>query len=257
MEIIDWFEDEDAYNIAMEYHPLGDLDNFFSEPLPESYTKTIIWQILRGLRYLHYKDITHRDIKPSNILVVEAPSEAAGTKELRVKIADFGISKRAGPSYQGTRQKSQLGTPGYTAPEIALGDGMATYSNACDIWSLGCLQLWLLARISKDHRELNRSGIIDQLRAEFGTSEDGIEFLSSLLAYYAEDRPTAVRALESPWLKDVGLIPGIPNSELVNCSSPSFRLDPTSQASPPDAPLVNFLSSIQCWSIHFPDLRTC
>lgn len=63
-------------------------------------------QILKGILYLHTYDppILHRDIKPENILV---------TKDDKVKLADFGVSRWATSIIQ-----SQVGTPLYVAPEI-------------------------------------------------------------------------------------------------------------------------------------------
>jgi serine/threonine protein kinase len=46
--------------------------------------KSIIYQILNGLKLLHSKRIIHRDIKPSNILI---------DKDGVIKIADFGLSR--------------------------------------------------------------------------------------------------------------------------------------------------------------------
>lgn len=61
----------------------------------------------------------------------------ASTSPIHVKLADFGASKSTM-----TKLKTQCGTPGYQAPEL-LGllpkKGRNLYTNAVDIWALGCL----------------------------------------------------------------------------------------------------------------------
>jgi len=50
--------------------------------------------------------IAHRDLKLDNLLL---------TKDKRIKIVDFGISKKLGPN---GKCKEIAGTPLYTAPEV-------------------------------------------------------------------------------------------------------------------------------------------
>lgn len=40
-----------------------------SQPLTSDHVKVFLYQILRGLKYLHSAKIMHRDIKPGNLLV--------------------------------------------------------------------------------------------------------------------------------------------------------------------------------------------
>ncbi len=49
--------------------------------------KSILWQILQGIAYLHENWVMHRDVKPANILIMGTESEEAG----RVKIGKWKI----------------------------------------------------------------------------------------------------------------------------------------------------------------------
>ena len=52
--------------------------------LSELHIKTIIYNLLCGLKYMHSAKVIHRDIKPDNILINE---------DCTVKICDFGLSR--------------------------------------------------------------------------------------------------------------------------------------------------------------------
>lgn len=47
--------------------------------------RTLIYQLLKGLEYLHQLNIVHRDIKPENLLV---------SKDNKLKICDFGFARQ-------------------------------------------------------------------------------------------------------------------------------------------------------------------
>jgi serine/threonine protein kinase len=48
-----------------------DLDRLIAsaQPLSDEHVKYIVYQLIRGCKYLHSANIVHRDLKPSNILV--------------------------------------------------------------------------------------------------------------------------------------------------------------------------------------------
>lgn len=48
----------------MEYLPLGDLQSYLNNPLPDSEARTITEQTLQGIEFMHRSKIAHRDLKP-------------------------------------------------------------------------------------------------------------------------------------------------------------------------------------------------
>jgi eukaryotic-like serine/threonine-protein kinase len=101
-------------------------------PLGASRVLDTIAQVAAALAAAHAAGLVHRDIKPANLLL--APD---GT----VKITDFGIAHAAG-SAPLTQTGTLPGTPGYLAPERAMG-GPA--SPASDLYSLGVVAWECLA----------------------------------------------------------------------------------------------------------------
>jgi len=101
-------------------------------PLDDSRTMDIVAQAAAGLQAAHTAGMIHRDIKPGNLLL--APG---GT----VKITDFGIAHTIG-SAPLTATGELIGTPGYLAPERAMGERATP---ASDLYSLGMLAYECLA----------------------------------------------------------------------------------------------------------------
>ena len=133
-----WYESPNDIYLAMEYFPLGDLERYMDRQISELHIKSIIRQLLEGLRIMHQNEFTHRDLKPKNIFVVMDSSF------FWVKIGDFGIIKRV--PHDGTSLKTETGTLGYVAPEV-LGyhdQESSKYTNAVDLWALGCIYHRLL-----------------------------------------------------------------------------------------------------------------
>ena len=82
-------------------------------------------QLVAALVAIHRLGIVHRDIKPSNVLV---------TAEGRVVVLDFGLAAEL--TSDATPVGSLAGTPGYMAPEQALGQ---TPTPASDWYSVGVM----------------------------------------------------------------------------------------------------------------------
>lgn len=104
---------------VLEYADCGSLA--VHEGLPLSAIRTIFYQVLQSLEYLHGRKMVHQDIKPSNILLCS---------DGRVLLSDFGV----GHSFQSTDMV--VGSPAFQAPEL-LGDENTDDPTKEDIWSLG------------------------------------------------------------------------------------------------------------------------
>lgn len=53
--------------------------------LTEEHAKLFMYQLLRGLKYIHSANVLHRDLKPANIFI--------STEDLVLKIGDFGLAR--------------------------------------------------------------------------------------------------------------------------------------------------------------------
>ena len=91
--------------------------------------KSLTYQLLNGLLYLHEAHIIHRDLKPANILI-----NSSGT----VKIGDLGLARITyqplQPLFAGDKV---VVTIWYRAPELLM--GARHYHWAVDTWAVGCV----------------------------------------------------------------------------------------------------------------------
>ena len=91
--------------------------------------KSLTFQLLNGLLYLHACHIIHRDLKPANILI---------TSNGVVKIGDLGLARLTyaplQPLFTGDKV---VVTIWYRAPELLL--GAKHYNKAVDLWAVGCV----------------------------------------------------------------------------------------------------------------------
>ncbi len=99
----------------------------------------IAHQVASALFAAHQAEIVHRDLKPANIFLTETVGE--GT---RVKLLDFGISKRMGVGRSLTGEFDVLGTPDYMAPEQALGKA-ASVDHRGDQYALAVIAFEMLS----------------------------------------------------------------------------------------------------------------
>ncbi|KAF9137245.1 hypothetical protein BGX30_010427 [Mortierella sp. GBA39] len=207
--------------------------------LEETTTRSMVFQILRGLQHMHAKGIMHRDMKPENLLV-------SGDC---VKIADFGLARelKSRPPYT-----TYVSTRWYRAPEVLLKS--SAYTCAVDLWAAGTIAAELISLKplfpgSSDVDQINRIGNAlgsptqvaheeqatgttitigsggewkegVQLATKMGvsfpqvhtrslqdvlqpTSKASIDLIGGLLKYDPKSRTTAYQTLLCPWFEDI------------------------------------------------------
>eukprot|EP00466_Bigelowiella_natans_P018986 jgi/Bigna1/42462/e_gw1.64.12.1 len=101
--------------------------------LTDDHIQYFIYQILRGLKYIHSANVIHRDLKPSNILL-------NGNCDL--KICDFGLAR--GVDDSDFKLTEYVVTRWYRAPEVMC--SCQEYDKKIDVWSVGCIMAELHAR---------------------------------------------------------------------------------------------------------------
>lgn len=121
-------EDDGVFYFAMEYVEGETMKGVLKREgaLDPKKAARIIQQIADGLQFAWDKQkLTHRDIKPDNIMIT-----ASG----QAKLADLGLSRRAGEHSEEDDSDEVMGTPQYISPEQLTGAPVDTRS---DIYSLG------------------------------------------------------------------------------------------------------------------------
>nr|XP_018902011.1 PREDICTED: mitogen-activated protein kinase 14B-like isoform X2 [Bemisia tabaci] len=120
----------DFNQVYLVTHLMGaDLNNIIrTQKLSDDHVQFLVYQILRGLKYIHSAGIIHRDLKPSNIAVNE---------DCELKILDFGLARPTENEMTG-----YVATRWYRAPEIML--NWMHYNQTVDIWSVGCIMAELI-----------------------------------------------------------------------------------------------------------------
>ncbi|KAK3134758.1 hypothetical protein QOZ80_5BG0410370 [Eleusine coracana subsp. coracana] len=216
-----------------------------NDDLTPEHHQFFLYQLLRGMKYIHAANVFHRDLKPKNILA---------NADCRLKICDFGLAR---VSFCDTPSAifwtDYVATRWYRAPELC-GSFFAKYTPAIDIWSVGCIFAELLTgkplfpgknvvhqldlmtdllgtpsaeSISKIRNEKARrylSNMRKKPAVPFTKKFPGVEpmalhLLKRLLSFDPKERPSAAEALTDPYFN------GLANNEREPIAQPISKLE--------------------------------
>ncbi|MCA9079126.1 MAG: serine/threonine protein kinase [Planctomycetaceae bacterium] len=120
---------------SMQYIPGTTLAQRIAQgPLPSREAAQLLIPVCRAIDYANQQGLLHRDLKPSNILLDEHGHPF---------VTDFGLAKQVRTQdsvapHSLTHSGAIVGTPGYMAPEQAIGE-RGQLSPATDVYSLGAV----------------------------------------------------------------------------------------------------------------------
>ena len=200
--------------IIMEYASFGNLKEFRKNILKRNYLSEQLlcflgFQILNGIRYLHYCKITHFDLKPQNIIIDEY---------LNIKIIDFSVSV----DYSAIKSSIKLpyrGTNFYIPPEVIQSKIINVKDlNKIDLYSFGVI-LYNMAFLSYPY-DLNPNDYdnndkiyekIQNNELKFKNedkcySDYFIDFLKKLLEKDINKRINIKDALNHYWIKGANIL---------------------------------------------------
>ena len=190
----------------------------------DDHAKYFVYQVLRGLKYLHTAKIMHRDLKPANLLV---------NINCDLKVCDYGLSRPFDEADDGAVFTDYVVTRWYRAPELLLMN--KRYTTAVDIWSVGCIfaemimrrplfqgkdylaQLklicGLLGKPAEDElKHLQNEDAVkymhrlpdqpakDLLQVLPGASPEAVDFISQMLQFDPARRPSADALMAHPYM---------------------------------------------------------
>lgn len=162
----------------------------------EAYAAKTVAEMLSAVAFLHSRSICHRDLKLEN-WVLESGKDVWSP----LKLIDFGLSCHFSP---GSRLTRVVGSSYYVAPEVL----KKSYTEACDLWSLGVIVYMLLSGAPPFYGKNDEAIKASIVQGEYtfphelfrDVSDEAMAFVSTLLSYNIEYRYTAEQALTHPWL---------------------------------------------------------
>eukprot|EP00941_MAST-03F_sp_MAST-3F-sp1_P003470 g3470.t1 len=202
MSFISTFESRRNLDIVSELLSGGELfDTIVAEhSFSEAVACRIAHQILKGLEYMHDRDLIHRDIKPEN---ARFRCSSKGLDSELVLI-DFGMTTRI---KKGETKKEHVGSVSYAAPEVLLGE---PHERSIDVYSTGIILYVMLSGylpfddmdIVNIRKEIHKGKrVIDLKGSDFvHLSQDVKDLIQWMTDPNPMKRPSVRECLEHPWM---------------------------------------------------------
>ena len=173
--------------------------------------KLLMVQILKGVKFLHDKNIVHGDLKPENIVFSD-------NEYKNLKIADLGNSM-----YTNELNKySLLQTRYYRAPEVIL---QTNKDKGIDIWSIGCIIVELITG-SPLFFGKSDSNQLYAIMQYLGTPPDGMIQNSRIRTFYFNYYNNKPKSQYGNYIKTKSLRRLINDSILLDLLNKTFKYDP-------------------------------
>ncbi|CAL8405348.1 unnamed protein product [Arctogadus glacialis] len=193
------------------------------EKLTEERVQFLVYQMLKGLKYIHSAGIIHRDLKPGNLAV---------NPDCELKILDFGLARQAD-----TEMTGYVVTRWYRAPEVIL--NWMHYTQTVDIWSVGCIMAEML--LGKPLFKGNDH--LDQLKEIMKvTGTPAADFVVKL---QSQDAKNYIRSLPTIPKRDMHTIFSKASSNAVGMLERMLLLDPEARVSAAEALATPFVSEFR------------
>ncbi|XP_050308808.1 serine/threonine-protein kinase PLK4 [Anthonomus grandis grandis] len=192
LELFTFFEDINYVYLILELCHNGELQQYIKRmTLTEMEVANIMKQVVEGIKYLHYHNILHRDISLSNLLL---------TKDMQVKIADFGLATQL--TRPDEKHRTMCGTPNFISPEVAT---RGSHGLEVDVWGLGCLLYTLLVGSPPFDTNGVKSTLTRVVMASYTLpnhlSHEAKDLINALLQKNPKDRIGLEQILDHPFIK--------------------------------------------------------
>ena len=193
LELYTFFEDKHYVYLVLELCHNGEMQRNLKtrqKSFDEDEARHFLKQVVDGMIYLHSHSILHRDLTLSNLLL---------TKEMNIKIADFGLATQINTPDE--KHFTMCGTPNFISPEIA---SRNAHGLEADVWSLGCMMYTFLTGKPPFDTEGIRNTLNKVVQAEFEMpkylSNEAQDLITCLLRKNPMDRIPLTKVLEHPFM---------------------------------------------------------